>query len=262
MTFAAERVHPSPGPIPCLFPLPNSFPCMKTTLFSALSLAVALVPARAAVYDVAYSVPSGLIPDGDLNGRADVRNVSGVDGHLTDVDVTLDLIGYGLDGGWNGDLYVSLQHESGLSVLLNRPGRGAGDSFGAAGNGMAITLDDAAANGDVHLYPEGPDSLLGSWAPDGRNVAPNATTSELDAAARTALLGLFVGMPVVGDWTLLVIDASSGGQMELREWGLHLTYEVVPTTVGVVPEASTWWTGGALVLAAALARRMRGQARG
>lgn len=225
---------------------------MKTYLCTSLLFAGVLASSQAGIFDIQYPVLSGLVPDGDLNGRVDVRTIAGVSGKITDVVVFLDLEGTGLDGGWNGDLYASLQHESALSILLNRPGRESGDEYGSSGNGIQIALQDNAANGDVHFVPDGDTTLLGTWVPDGRNVSPVASPSEFDSASRSSLLGNFNGLPVNGDWTLLVIDASSGGQVELKEWGLRISYEPNPiVTPPIVPEGSSWWImGGTLLLVA------------
>lgn len=212
---------------------------------------------QAEIFDLRYPMLSGVVPDGDLNGRADVRTISGVPGRITEVVVFLDLEGTGLDGGWNGDLYASLQHESALSVLLNRPGRGSGDAYGSSGNGLAITFEDDAPNGDVHAAPDGDTKLLGSWAPDGRDVSPLAPASAFDTASRSALLGDFVGLPVDGDWTLLLIDSSSGGAVAWKEWGLRITYDPVVVTPPMVPEASAWWISGGVLLAGAALRFRR-----
>jgi len=231
---------------------------MKTALSTALAFAGMLASSQAGIFEIHYPMLSGLVPDGDLNGRADVRTISGVPGKITDVVVFLDLEGTGLDGGWNGDLYASLQHESALTILLNRPGRGTGDEYGSSGNGLQITLDDDAANGDVHWAPDGNVALQGAWAPDGRNVSPVASLGDFDSASRSSLLADFVGLPVEGDWTLFLMDASSGGQVEWKEWGLRITYD--PTvTPPVIPEGSSWWVmGGTLLLVASRGLATRG----
>ncbi len=62
------------------------------------------------------------IPDGDLDGVQDVRNVTSDITQITSVRVRLKI-----SGDFNGDLYVYLRHDDGISshicVLLNRPGR-------------------------------------------------------------------------------------------------------------------------------------------
>lgn len=217
---------------------------MKTSLLSACCLAACLLPASAAVYEIAYTIPSGAVPDGDTNGRVDVRNISGIQGRITDVDVFLSLEGTGLDGGWNGDLYATLRHESALSILLNRPGRSGSDPYGSSRNGLTLTFDDSASNGDVHLAPDGDSALLGTWAPDARDVSPLAAPGAFDTAPRTGSLGVFLGLPVAGDWTLLVMDVSSGGQVALTEWGLRISYDPIRTPPPIIPESDAWWIPG------------------
>src|SRR5208282_3040627 len=64
------------------------------------------------------------VPDGDLDGVEDVRNVASDITQIGSVRVWLQI-----SGNFNGDLYVYLRHSDGNSshicVLLNRPGRSA-----------------------------------------------------------------------------------------------------------------------------------------
>lgn len=48
--------------------------------------------------------------------------------HGTQFTITVTI---NLTGGWNGDLYAHLVHESGFSVLLNRTGRSLADPDGS-----------------------------------------------------------------------------------------------------------------------------------
>ena len=90
------------------------------------------------------------IPDGDLDGVQDVRNVTSDITQITSVRVRLKI-----SGDFNGDLYVYLRHDDGISshisVLLNRPGNTAVTSFGYADYGFDVVFDDMAAN-DIHNY--------------------------------------------------------------------------------------------------------------
>lgn len=212
---------------------------MKPLLTSLLLLTATspLPSAQALTFEASFPFASGLLPDGDLNGRAEVQSISGIDGTVSQVQVRLNLRGTGPDGGWNGDLYASLQHDSGFSVLINRPGRALGSEFGSPGDGFDIVLDDSAPNGDVHGSLAGNSLLTGAWAPDGRNISPTASLQDFSSAPRAALLSSFIGLPVSGDWTLLVIDASSGGHMEIREWGLRIDYQSSPPPSSV-PDGS------------------------
>lgn len=117
------------------------------------------------------------------------------------------------------DLYAYLVHGSGFSVLLNRVGRTAGDGFGSGDAGMNVTLDDSAANGDIHLYGAGNIRGGAAWAADGRNVNPLNT---LDTDGRSSLLNTFNGLNPNGQWTLFIADLSGGDVSTLTSWGLNI----------------------------------------
>jgi hypothetical protein len=158
------------------------------------------------------------IPDGALTGWSDTRTVNfPVTGELNDVEVTLNL-----SGGFNGDLYGYLTHESGFAILLNRPGRTAANGAGYSDSGFAVTFGVGALT-DIHLYQgvTGPVSpLTGLWAADGREVHP---LSALDTDARTALMDSFLGLSPSGSWTLFLADVDGGGaQAMLVDWSLIL----------------------------------------
>jgi subtilisin-like proprotein convertase family protein len=189
-----------------------------------------------------------IIPDGDPNGVSDTRSFSAPFTELGSVTVTLNISGPG-DGGFNGDLYVTLSYGSGYAVLLNRVGRTAGNAFGYSDSGLTVIFDDAATGQDVHLYrlvlngshttPLG-GPLTGTWQPDGRTTDPDLV---LDTDGRSATLSSFRGLDPNGDWTLFAADLSYGGQSQLESWSLEFT---------PVPEPA--WGGlgmglGALVVA-------------
>src|SRR5688572_4200414 len=89
---------------------------------------------------------NGYVPDGNTTGWADTRTISGLAEEISDVNVTLNV-----SGGYNGDLYVYLQHDSGFSVLLNRVGRTTTTPFGYGDAGLNVTFnDDAAQTTDIH----------------------------------------------------------------------------------------------------------------
>jgi subtilisin-like proprotein convertase family protein len=173
--------------------------------------------------------PNLAVPDADSNGRVSTLNVSALDYRITDVDVTLTLRGTSF-GGWNGDVYAYLSHGGMLSILLNRPGRTASDPLGYPDNGFqAVTFDDEALAGDVHVYQlswsGSPGPLTGSWEPDARFVDPD---NALDTDGRTTYLSVFDGLDPYGDWNLFVADLGSGGEVVLDSWELDLTVEPVP----------------------------------
>lgn len=232
---------------------------IRSVVHSALWLSVVPYSAGAVVIET-YSFTGGSLPltpaDGTGSPSSDTRTISGSSiVSLTDVDVRVTLANPVQGGAYNGDYYLSLQHGSGFSVLLNRVGRTAGNTEGYGDNGFNVTFDDQAANGDVHKYRTalgGPVDLTytlpltGSWAPDGRASSPTAV---LDTDARGLLLDVFHGAPANGGWTLQVIDFNSGGTASLTRWELVLTGAAIPE-----PAATAVFT--ALVLGAlAVARR-------
>ncbi len=181
------------------------------------------------------------IPDGLSTGRASVTNITSLIGGLTDVNVTLNV-----SGGWNGDLYAYLVHDSGFAVLLNRAGKRAADSLGYDDAGFNVTLDDQAANGDIHSYrltlstnhntPLG-GPLTGTWAPDGRTNDP---ANVLDTHPRTDLLGSFNGLNPNGEWVLFVADDASGDISTLVSWSLELCgTRGVPPSITTPPASQT-----------------------
>ncbi len=180
-----------------------------------------------------------LIPDGDPSGLALTRTVHIPVPQLNTLGVWLET-----SGGWNGDLYAWLAHDTGFSVLLSRPGRSATLLDGYPGSGMTISLRDSAAQ-DIHLYelatPAGGEPT-DWWQPDGRDTSPFDVVS---TDPRTAMLSSFSGLDSSGDWTLFIADLVPGEQATLVSWGLYFN---------PVPEPST-----ALLLAAAswLASRRR-----
>jgi hypothetical protein len=178
------------------------------------------------------------IPDAPGFGGAltvsDTRRFSVPFEVLTDLSVWLRFEGSDGAGGlgtmWNGDLHVTLTHESGASmVLLNRIGRDGSHPFGASGNGLELTLDPTAL-GDVHLAGNG--YLTGVHQPDGRGEDPTVvvTGSPRDASFEAFLATLGSNSPA-GSWTLAISDLESGNLARMTGWGMTLT---------VVPEAEEY----------------------
>src|SRR2546423_3455738 len=184
-----------------------------------------------------------------MNGMSDTRTLSGLTfNSISDVDVRLTI-----SGSWNGDLYGYLVHSSGFTVLLNRVGRGSGNSFGYGDGGFSVTFDDQASQTvDFHFYQAASgynsSSLQGGthWRPDGRNIDPNSPGAALDSTSPTALLSSFNGLNPNGTWTLFLADVSGGAPNTLVNWGLDIT------GTAAVPEPSSIIEGGlpALVLGA------------
>ena len=151
---------------------------------------------------------------------------------IESIELTIEI-----SGGFNGDYYSYLQHESGFAVLLNRPGRltlSATEALGIgySDSGISIGITETAPDGDVHNYrnvsnPNG-GQLTGTFQPDGRNINPSLS---IGSTPRTATLSSFTGLDPNGTWTLFVNDNSAVGIGTLDNWGLTIT--------GTIPEPST-----------------------
>jgi subtilisin-like proprotein convertase family protein len=200
------------------------------------------------------------VPDGNAAGLTDTHEIVSDIASITELKVSLTISGA---SAFNGDLYAYVTHDSGFSVLLNRPGRTASDQFGYDDSGINVVFQDSAPLGDAHTYRltltgsveepiPTPGILTGTWAADGRNVLPSAV---LDTTARTALLSSFAGQSASGTWTLFIADVSAGGSAQLQSWGLEITGTAVPE-----PVQTTVATALALASVAAL-RRWRAHAR-
>jgi hypothetical protein len=169
-----------------------------------------------------FSVGGLEIPDGDVSGIADSRIVRSRIGQIADLNMTL-----AISGGWNGDLYAYLVHQSGFAVLLNRVGQSNARVLGYGDSGFNVTLDDQA-EGDIHHYrvnlfgnPNQPlnGALTGTWQPDGRTNDPLEVA---EAQARAAFLASFNGLNPDGEWTLFLADLASGDISALDGWGLQI----------------------------------------
>jgi hypothetical protein len=171
-----------------------------------------------------------MVPDSDASGLASVQTVSTPITNLTGLKVSLKV-----SGTWNGDLYCFLAHGTEHSVLLNRLGRGDASNLGYNDAGLDVTFDDAATNGDIHVYrlqlssSQGtpiPGPLTSVWAPDARVAYP---TNVLDTDTRSAFLGSFNGVDPNGEWVLFVADMEAGDIHTLDSWGLEITGDTAPT---------------------------------
>jgi subtilisin-like proprotein convertase family protein len=196
-----------------------------------LALTLSLTAAAQTTTSVTNFTVGMAIPDASASGLASAQMVSSPITSLTGLKVTLKV-----NGTFNGDLYCYLSHNSGSSVLLNRVGRRVGGGLGYRDNGFDITFDDAAANGDVHVYQltlNGSNSpinaaLTDTWAPDGRTSSPY---SVLDTDSRTALLSSFQGTDPNGEWDLFIADVEGGDIATLESWGLEMTGYSAPSIV-------------------------------
>ena len=213
---------------------------MRMSMKMKLGIAASLLLAgsiHAAVIDYNWSggfVNGTAVPDNNVNGWADSRTLSGLNGTISGLAVTLDLT-----GGWNGDLYAYVQYGSGFTVLLNRVGVSEAPPSGNAGEGFQVTFSADGTPG-LHTYlGNGSGVLTGTWQPDG------------------AGFNSFLGLNPNGAWRLFVADLNSVDLMTVNSWGLHLE-------LSAVPEPSEWaaMSFGLLGLAWVAKRLMgRGQPR-
>ncbi|WP_193213056.1 PEP-CTERM sorting domain-containing protein [Luteolibacter marinus] len=206
---------------------------MKAPLLGSLLLAQ-LAPAATVVSDL-WDV-SAVIPDNSATGWSDTRYISSVSVEITNVEVYLETT-----GGFNGDLYAYLTHDSGFSVLLNRVGRTESNPDGSFTTGMSVVFSNTADE-DIHSAV----SMYGVYQPDGRNVSPLTVTETVE---RTATLMGFNGLDPNGGWTLFVADVSPGYEATVVSWGLTVT------TSEAVPEPSTIIGAGVMSLLAMFRRR-------
>jgi hypothetical protein len=181
---------------------------------SLIILLAHAVTAHAAVTASHRFNVSTAIPDFSIIGLADTRQLDTWMTEITSLQVRLEI-----SGGWNGDLYAHLVHESGFTVLLNRAGRDASNPDGSGAAGMDVLLGDAAP-ADIHLAMPGSGFVTGPYQPDGRTEDPNTV---LDTSPRNAFLASFAGKNPNGSWTLYLADVSAGGTSTLVSWTLEIT---------------------------------------
>ena len=230
---------------------------MKSLYSVSLALVLAANAVQANPLSITFPGLNKSVPDGSAAGIADTEMVSVPFTQLTSIRVTLTITGRDDFYAFNGDLYATLVHDGGFSILLNRPGRTSANLYGNPDNGFIVTLSDSAANGDIHQYAAASpvtfdNQLLGTWSPDGRTADP---ADALDTSPRPALLSEFLGLNPNGAWTLFVADVETGGLALVDSWSLQLD-GINPSTV---PESSTYGAM-ALGLLAVVESRLRSRA--
>ncbi|MGB7769566.1 MAG: PEP-CTERM sorting domain-containing protein [Verrucomicrobiia bacterium] len=210
---------------------------MGTALGLWVSAAVAQIN-----YNFTFPV-NAAVPDGDPSGLALNDNLTGMEGAISSLAVSLNI-----SGGFNGDLYAYLAGPNGgFAVLLNRTGVTSGNSFGYADTGFDVTFTTSATN-NIHFYQNlsydlnGNGQLTGAWQPDGRAIDPLSSLSLFDTTSPTALLDSFDDTNPDGTWTLFVADLSNGGESELVNWDLDITTVPKPGVTALLG------LGGALLL--------------
>ena len=210
-------------------------PSTRHSLLSLVGMWVAGMPLSAGVvvtpttesWDVGV-----VIPDNNPVGVADTRSIFGSPARsITDLSVTLTI-----SGGFAGDLYATLTHDSGFSVLLNRIGRSSTNVLGSDAVTLDLVLRDDAAS-DIHNAIPSSGAVTGFFQPDARTESP---LSVLDTSPRSAFLDSFHGLDANGRWTLFVADLSGADEATLDSWGLAIS--------GIIPEPST----SLLILVAAI----------
>ena len=189
-------------------------------------LALALgASAHGGLYTFNYAV-NAAIPDNSIFGLTDAHTLSGLDGQIVDVSVTLNI-----SGGFNGDLYGYLRlNDSPLVVLVNRVGMTSGNLDGYPNSGMLVTLTSSSTAHDIHFYQDyspaynSSGQVTGTWQADGR-------TNPLGSSRGS--LSYFSGLDPNGTWTLFFADRSVGATSTLVGWSLDITTVPEPVTVAL-----------------------------
>ena len=178
------------------------------------------------------------IPDNTGIGLSNTQTFAAPIYVISEVNVQLTL-----SGGWTGDLYAYLTHDSGFAVLLNRPGRSLAEPLGSGTIDLSVIFADSAAD-DIHTGIPTTDAVGGTYQPDARTIDPDYA---LDSSPRSAFLATFHDLDANGEWTLYVADVATGDTMTLDSWSL---------TVSGVPEPAAA-TLAVLGMAGLLRRRRR-----
>jgi len=228
------RFHEEPvyDTISNVYPIPT----MKKLPF--VLLALMNLPSQGATVISVVGLP---VPDNSPIGLAINFPVTSSIVSITELSVILDI-----SGGWAGDLYCYISHDSGFSVLLNRPGRTLSAPDGSGASSLLVSFAD---NGllDIHTGIANDGDVSGVFQPDARAVDP---ANSVGTSPRTAYLSSFNGLDPNGLWSLYVADLATGDTMVLNSFALNIVGSVVPE-----PSASLLAAAGVgLVL-----RRRRGK---
>ena len=211
---------------------------MKTILISGIVSGVTLL-AQGQTQSTTFTstaVPVAVSATNGVAGQQSTVTVAGLmDVAIQDVTVSVDIT-----GGWNGSLYLALVDPKGnLTVLLNRIGYGTASVYGGLGDwggGLNVTFSDSAA---VNIHDAANGGLLtGVYQPDGREVSPLASGSELYNTLPTADLSALAGQDPAnaeGVWTLFMASVvSDAPDAQLVAWSLTITTIPEPGTVAMV----------------------------
>ncbi len=189
-----------------------------------LSVASNLVlAAQGALYTFGGNDLARAIPDNYPSGVAYAFNVTDTGQTITDVSVSFDI-----SGGWNGDLYAYLSHDSDTLVLLDRVGVSATNTYGYGDAGFVITLSDSGSV-NIHNYGGNGGSQLssGTYLADGQTTSPFASPASFSATGGSATFANTFGTTDPnGSWTLFFADVSGGSIATLNDWSVNI--EAVP----------------------------------
>ena len=212
---------------------------MKQLIKIAAGLVAGLLTASAACADTFMLTDISLaVPDDSALGCSTNLTVSGVEGIIENISVSLDIGAVDGDYAYNGDLYVYLSHGDDLAVLLNRVGKTSSNAYGYGDNGMGVTfvndsyimgLGGATEDSDIHIHSVSEE--IDICVADGRTTDPD---SVLDSDLRLATLDEFVGTDANGEWTLFIADMSQGGLAQVNNWSLNITTIPEPATMAIV----------------------------
>ena len=152
-------------------------------------------------------------------------------------------------GGFNGDLYILLEHGGKSSVLVNRPGLDttvASSAYGSPSRGLNVTFFDAATVDLKTSIPmtldasygsgglnDGQAQVTGVFQPDGRDVSPFSADLSIPTT-ETRTLSEFNNTTMDGAWTLSLVRVSSLETSTLESWSVEATSSTV-----TVPEPGT-----------------------
>jgi subtilisin-like proprotein convertase family protein len=214
----------------------------RSSCISVVCLALVMsAPALAGVITV--SNPGSIsIPDsGAANPYPATINVSGVEGLITGVTVSL----YGISHTFPDDLEILLLSPGGQTALLM-------SNAGASNNleGFNLTFDDAAA---PNYMPDAGVITSGTYAPS--NYGSTGFAPPAPAGPYGGTLSALNGYSANGLWRLFVYDDVSGDSGTISGgWGMTITTDAA----SAVPEPSTAYLllGGAAALLLTIRRRL------
>ena len=207
LRFLDEAVYDT---ISNVFPIPT----MKQLPFVLLALMI--LPSQGATVISVVGLP---VPDNSPIGLSITFPVTSTIVSITELSVILDI-----SGGWAGDMYCYLTHDSGFSVLLNRPGRSLSVPDGSGATSLLVSFADNGLS-DIHTGIADDGDVTGIFQPDARTVDPD---NSVDTSPRTAFLSSFNGLDPNGLWSLYVADLATGDTMILNSFALNIMGNAIP----------------------------------